>query len=115
MKIEHQSEKLAPFITEDSRQNCRLENMKEKFMAIDEIIKEIDGTIPNLKAQVVRSKEEQMRKLEQDLIQKDKEMKKVNQKVQRAMTETVDLNPLSERIFNKYIKYIDNQVQIRKD
>ena len=56
-----------------------------------------------------------MRKLEQEVIQKDKEMKKVNQKVQRAMTETVDLNPLSERIFNKYIKYIDNQVQIRKD
>ena len=58
MKIEHQSEKLAPFITEDSRQNTRLESMKEKFQAIDEIIKEIDDTIPNLKASVVRSKEE---------------------------------------------------------
>jgi len=32
--------------------------MKEKFQAIDEIIKEIDDTIPNLKASVVRSKEE---------------------------------------------------------
>ena len=42
-------------------------------------------------------------------------MKKVNQRAQRAMTETVDLNPLSERIFNKYIKYIDNQVQIKKN
>ena len=31
------------------------------------------------------------------------------------MTETVDLTPLSERIFNKYIKYIDNQVEIRKE
>ena len=49
-----------------------------------------------------------MRKLEQDLIAKDKEMKKMNQRVKRAMTETVDLTPLSERIFNKYIKYIDN-------
>ena len=51
-----------------------------------------------------------MRKLEQDLISKDKEMKKVYQKVQRAMTETVDLVPLSERIFKKYIKYLDSQV-----
>ena len=56
-----------------------------------------------------------MRKLEQDLIAKDKEMKKMNQRVKRAMTETVDLTPLSERIFNKYIKYIDNQVEIRKE
>ena len=114
IKVEY-SEKMQPFQGEDSRQNARLEFMKEKYESITKIIEDIDATAPNLKANAVSEIQEQMRKLELDLIQKDKEMKKVNQRAQRAMTETVDLNPLSERIFNKYIKYIDNQVQIKKN
>lgn len=31
------------------------------------------------------------------------------------MTETVDVNPLSTRIFNKYFKYVEKQVNERKD
>ena len=107
MRVEF-SEKMMPYVGEDSKQNARLEYMKEKYESISKIIEDIDATAPNLKADAVRSIEEQMRKLELELISKDKEMKKVNQKVQRAMTETVDLTPLSERIFNKYIKYIDS-------
>ena len=84
--------------------------MKERYESISKIIEDIDATAPNLKSNAVKDIEEQMRKLELELISKDKEMKKVNTKVQRAMTETVDLNPLSERIFNKYIKFIDSQV-----
>ena len=42
------------------------------------IIDDIENTIPNLKAQAVREVEEKVQKLEQDLISKDKEMKKVN-------------------------------------
>ena len=30
------------------------------------------------------------------------------------MTETVDVVPLSSRMFNKYIKYIDSQVTFKK-
>ena len=109
MRVEF-SEKMAPHIGEDSRQNTRLNYMKERYESISKIIEDIDGTAPNLKAQAVSAIEEKMRKLEQELVSKDKEMKKINQKVTRAMTETVDLTPLSERIFNKYFKYIDSQV-----
>lgn len=114
MKVEY-SEKMQPFIGEDSRQNTRLEFMKEKYESISKIIEDIDATAPNLKANAVKQYQDQIRKLEQELVSKDKEMKKINYKLQRAMTETVDLKPLSERIFNKYIKYIDSQVSTKKE
>ena len=38
-------------------------------------------------------------------------MKKVNLLLQQAMMRTVDLEPLSERIFCKYQKYIDDKVK----
>ena len=89
--------------------------MKERFEGIDKIIDDIEKAAPNLRANLVRQVDVEMRKLEQELTAKDKEMKRVNQKIQRAMTETVDVNPLSTRIFNKYFKYIEKQVNDRKD
>lgn len=77
MRVEY-SEKMAPFQGEDSRQNERLEFMKERYESITKIIEQIDATAPNLKSNAVREIEEQMRKLEMDLISKDKEMKKIN-------------------------------------
>lgn len=56
-----------------------------------------------------------MRKLEQELVAKDKEMKKINGQLVRAMVQTVDIEPLSSRIFGKYLKYIEEKVQQKKD
>ena len=114
IRIEHSS-KMEPFYNEDIRQNQRLEAMKEKQEQITAIIERIDATVPNLKAQVVREEDERMRKLEQDLIAKDKEMKKMNARVSRAMTETVDLTTLSHKVFGKYIKFINTQVEERQN
>jgi hypothetical protein len=44
-----------------------------------------------LRALAVRQAEDKVRQLEQEMIAKDKEMKKINSKLQRAMTETVDV------------------------
>ena len=49
------------------------------------------------------------------MIAKDKEMRKINQKIERAMKETVDVSLLSSRVFQKYQKYINSQVERRKD
>ena len=89
--------------------------MKERQEEITAIIDRIDDTQPNLKAQVVREVDEKMRKLEQDLIARDKEMKKMNARVQRAMTETVDLTTLSHKVFGKYIKFVNTQVEERQN
>ena len=43
-----------------------------------------------------------MKRLETEMIAKDKEMRKINQKIERAMKETVDVSLLSARVFQKY-------------
>lgn len=78
VKIEQQSVKLLPFENEDTRQWERLETMKVKYEQIEAIIKRVDATAPNHKAQVTREVNDQMRRLEQDLIAKDKEMKMIS-------------------------------------
>lgn len=52
--------------------------MKERFEKIDEIIKEIEKVAPNLRANLVREVDADMRVLEKELTAKDKEMKRVN-------------------------------------
>ena len=105
------SSQMKQFYREDSRQNQRIEYMKQRYIEIKAIIDEIEQTQPNLKAAAVRSHEEQMEKLNSEFIAKDKEMKKMNLLLQQAMMRTVEVEPLSERIFCKYQKYIDDQVK----
>ena len=52
--------------------------MREKYQQITAIIDEIDSAQPNLRAKAVSAVEEQMHRLEQELIAKDKEMKTVS-------------------------------------
>ena len=50
----------------------------------------------------MRDNAERLEKINSEFVSKDKEMKKVNLLLQQAMMRTVDLEPLSERIFCKY-------------
>ncbi len=76
--------------------------MQDRYENIDELIKKIEATAPNLRATVVREVQPEMKKLETEMIAKDKEMRKINQKMERAMKETVDVSLLSARVFQKY-------------
>ena len=89
--------------------------MQDRYESIDVLIKKIEAAAPNLRAQVVRDVQPEMKKLETEMIAKDKEMRKINQKIERAMKETVDVSLLSSRVFQKYQKYINSQVERRKD
>ena len=89
--------------------------MQDRYESIDVLIKQIEAAAPNLRAQVVRDVQPEMKKLETEMIAKDKEMRKINQKIERAMKETVDVSLLSSRVFQKYQKYINSQVERRKD
>lgn len=103
--------KLENYVNEDLRQNERLEVMKARYEDIVEIIEQVNQTAPNLKAQTVRKVDDKMRRLEQELIAKDKEMKKMNEKVVLALDNTIGLMQLSHKIYEKYFKYIDTKVK----
>lgn len=45
------------------------------------------------------------------IVSKDKEMKKTTFKLSKAMRETVDIDGLSEKIFGKYMKFVETKVR----
>ena len=103
------ADKMTPFKGEQIRQRVRIDYMKDRFLELQRTIDMIEATQPNLRAKVVRQVEEKVRTLEQEMIAKDKEIKKVNARLQRAITETVDVIPLSSRIFAKYVKKLEQE------
>ena len=52
-----------------------------------------------------------MNDIQQYLILKDKEMKKTASRVNKAMRETVDVNGLADKIFSKYLKFIETKAR----
>ena len=52
--------------------------MQDRYENIDALIKKIEATAPNLRAQVVREILPEMKRLEAEMIAKDKEMRKTN-------------------------------------
>ena len=52
-----------------------------------------------------------MNDIQQYLILKDKEMKKTVSRVNKAMRETVDVNGLADKIFSKYLKFIETKAR----
>ncbi len=52
-----------------------------------------------------------MVQIQQYLITKDKEMKKTCGRVHKAMRETVDVDGLADKIFGKYLKFIQTKAQ----
>lgn len=85
--------------------------MRERYIEIQSNIDMIEASQPNLRAAAVKKVEDKMHVLEQEMIAKDKEMKKVNAKLQQAIKETVDLEPLSSRIFKKFINNLEYRVE----
>ena len=51
-----------------------------------------------------------MRKIETDVANVEREIKKQAQKVKKALRETVDLEGLNEKIMAKYLKFMQLQV-----
>ena len=51
-----------------------------------------------------------MRKVETDVANVDKKIKKQAQRVKKALRETVDLEGLNEKIMAKYLKFLQLQV-----
>ena len=50
--------------------------------------------------------------LENEILKKDQEMKKVGSNVRKTIDSAVDLQGLSHKIFSKYMNYIQSQVNI---
>lgn len=67
--------------------------------------------MPDDKLAAIESKRDEMNNLQQYLITKDKEMKKTVSRVNKAMRETVDVDGLADKIFGKYLKFIDTKAR----
>lgn len=88
----------------------RLNYIEERLIKMINILTTIEETQPNLKAKATSSAEEEMLKMEQEVIQKDQEMKKFNDTITHGFRAVVDLNGLSHRLFQKYNSFIQTQV-----
>ena len=53
-----------------------------------------------------------MSRIQQYITLKDKEMKKTTFRLNKAMRETVDVDGLSDKIFGKYMKFVDTKVRM---
>ena len=109
-KIEH-SQQLSEFIGEDKRQELRLIDMENKYKQILKIFHQIQLTSPDDKLAAIENKKGEMNNIQQYLITKDKEMKKTASRVNKAMRETVDVDGLADKIFTKYLKFIETKAR----
>ena len=105
-KIESQRRELSNFVGEDRRQGERLRYIEKKLERMDGILRQIDETQPNLRADTVKELAPEMIQLENEVLKKDQEIKQVGSNVQRSIDSAVDLKILSHKLFSKYMNYI---------
>lgn len=74
-RIEVDKRDVAAVSGEDRRQEQRLDYLKQKMQRIEEIIRTIENTQPNLRANIVKGFSSEMSDLEQTIDVKDQEMK----------------------------------------
>lgn len=58
----------------------------------------------------IESYREEMIRIQRQVIDKDREIKKLAGRVQKGMRETVDLDGLSIKIYGKYLKFLQQKV-----
>merc|ERR1712060_602632 len=108
-KIE-QSRELISFVGEDKKQELRLIEIQNKYNEILKIFYEIQITKPDDKLVTIQSFRDEMLAIQQFVILKDKEIKKQAHRVDKASRETVDLDGLAQKIFGKYLKFLQGKV-----
>jgi hypothetical protein len=56
-----------------------------------------------------------MRRIELEVDQRDKKIKKQAAKLKKALRETVDLNGLDQKIMSKYLRFLQKKVNAKID
>lgn len=85
--------------------------MQDKYNEILKIFYKIQQSKPDDKLNEIEKKRSSMNSILQYTISKDKEMKKTSARVNKAMRETVDIDGLPEKIFGKYLKFVQTKAQ----
>lgn len=104
-RIEH-SKELEEFSNEDSNLSKRVREMQDLYLEIQKIFYQIAKSGPAEKLDKIESYRPNMRKIETDVANVDKQIRKQAQKVKKALRETVDLEGLNEKIMAKYLKFL---------
>lgn len=84
--------------------------MQHKYHDILKIFFNIQNTKPDDKLTTIEGYRDEMLKIQQHVISKDKEVKKQATRVQKGMRETVDLDGLAIKIYGKYLKFLQQKV-----
>lgn len=104
-RIEH-SKDLEEFSNVDSHLSKRVGEMQDIYLEIKKIFFQIAKSGPAEKLDKIEGYRPNMRKIETDVANVEREIKKQAQKVKKALRETVDLEGLNEKIMAKYLKFL---------
>ena len=111
-RIEQDKREVAAVSSQDRRQGERLDFIKEKLVRTNEILKTIEDTQPNMRADLVKTQIEEMEEIERLVQEKDQEMKEMHTKVRHAINKEVHVKDLSGKLFGKFMNYIQKEVDV---
>ena len=113
-KIE-QSKELLEFQNEDSKLEREVSDMRGKYFEILKIFHNIANAEAKDKLDRIESERTNMRRIELEVDQRDKKIKKQAAKLKKALRETVDLNGLDQKIMSKYLRFLQQKVNAKID
>ena len=113
-KIE-QSRELIEFAGEDKRLTLQVLDIQNKYLQIVKIFQNIQRAPAAQKLDSIENMRPQMRRLEQEVINQDRHIKKQAAKVKKALRETVELDGLHQKIMGKYLRFLQQKVAGKMD
>ena len=111
-RIEQDKREVAAVSSQDRRQGERLDFIKEKLVRTNEILKTIEDTQPNMRADLVKTQIEEMEEIERLVQEKDQEMMEMHTKGRHAINKEVHVKDLSGKLFGKFMNYIQKEVDV---
>lgn len=108
-KIEH-SKELSEFAYFDKHLTGEVLKLQDEYKNILSIYEKIANSPANEKIEMYEQKTKEMREIEQRVISRNKEIKSKSAKLSKLLRETVELDGLGLKVFQKYTKFLQHKV-----
>ncbi len=103
------------FQNEDSKLEKEVGEIRSKYFEILKIFHNISSAEAKDKLDRIECERTNMRRIELEVDQRDKKIKKQAAKLKKALRETVDLNGLDQKIMSKYLRFLQQKVNAKID
>ena len=113
-KIEH-SKELSEFAYFDKHLTGEVLRLQDEYKAILKIYENIANAPANEKIEMYETNTKEMRTIEQRVINRNKEIKSKSAKLSKILRETVELDGLGLKVFQKYTKFLQHKVQTKME